>query len=158
VETLPLGVSSSPLRIGSDVSWAFSLNGRLDELRLWNVARTKDQIRSPITLTIANVTPGLVSVWALDGAGNDLVGGQNATPIGVFSFQFSPGSVPCHEGPTTLCLGGGRFSVTVLWHDFAGNSGFGTVGSCGTSDSGFFWFLTPQRGDVDESLERVPLE
>ncbi|MEO8190353.1 MAG: LamG domain-containing protein [Acidobacteriota bacterium] len=146
-ETVPLGVSSSPLRIGSDVSWAFTPTGCIDELRLWNVARTKAQIRSTINTTVHSPTPGLVSVWAFDGAGNDLVGGQNGTGVGQYSFQFPPAVGHCDPGPHVLCLQN-RFAVAVEWRDFAGNVGDATVASCGTSDSGLYWFFSPQNVEM----------
>ena len=42
----PLTTNGHPLRIGSDFDWERSPTGLVDEVRLWNVARTTDQIRA----------------------------------------------------------------------------------------------------------------
>lgn len=41
-------------------------NGTLDEVRLWNYARTLDEIRTTMFTTVAVNEPGLVSYWRLD--------------------------------------------------------------------------------------------
>jgi IPT/TIG domain len=46
----------------------------------------------------------------------------------------------CTPSATTLCLGGGRFSVTASWHKSDGSSGSGTAVPL-TSDTGYFWFF-----------------
>jgi ELWxxDGT repeat protein len=64
----------------------------------------------------------------------------------------SPGTVvvwrPCTPSDEHLCLGDGRFRVTVRWtdhHSPFGESGFGQPVRLptGTDDSGSFWFFTP---------------
>ena len=47
---------------------------------------------------------------------------------------------PCVAGPTTLCLNGGRFRVTVFYATPEGASGPG-MGVSLTGDSGYFWFF-----------------
>jgi hypothetical protein len=44
-ETAPRSVSTRPLRIGSDLNWDFMAEGGIDDLRIWKVARTQEQIR-----------------------------------------------------------------------------------------------------------------
>jgi hypothetical protein len=46
-------VSTTTFRIGSDTSYAFTPEGGIDELRIWTVARTQDQIRATMTATYA---------------------------------------------------------------------------------------------------------
>ena len=48
---------------------------------------------------------------------------------------------PCVAGPNTMCLRQDRFRVEVIWTDLDGNQGLGSVASCGTPDSGLFWFF-----------------
>ncbi len=47
----------------------------------------------------------------------------------------------CLPSATTLCLGGGRFEVSVAWESPAGASGAGQAVAL-TTDSGYFWFFT----------------
>jgi ELWxxDGT repeat protein len=46
----------------------------------------------------------------------------------------------CVAGATTLCLGDGRFELTVDWSDFSGGSGVGQAHPL-TADTGSFWFF-----------------
>ncbi len=41
----PRAVSITPMRIGSDPDWDFMAEGGIDDLRIWKVARTQQQIR-----------------------------------------------------------------------------------------------------------------
>lgn len=56
----PQSVSTRPLRIGSDADWDFPVEGGIDDLRIWKVARTQDQIRqtmfAPYILEANDVT------------------------------------------------------------------------------------------------------
>ncbi len=52
------------------------------------------------------------------------------------------GPAACTPSATTLCLGGGRFAVEVLWRDFDGNTGPGQAVAL-TADTGYFWFFGP---------------
>jgi len=55
--------------------------------------------------------------------------------------EASGGTAPCRAGPATLCLGGGRFAVSVAWQDFSGNRGVGRTVDL-TGDTGSFWFFS----------------
>ena len=83
-ETGPMGVTTSPVRINSDASWAFSF-GSIDEVRLWNVARSQADIRAAMNVTIDAAQAGLVAVYHLDGNADDALAGHNGTSHGVFS-------------------------------------------------------------------------
>jgi hypothetical protein len=48
----------------------------------------------------------------------------------------------CVAGGTTLCLGDGRFRVTVVWRTSGGDSGDGQAVPF-SDDTGFFWFFDP---------------
>src|SRR3954453_13570092 len=45
----PRTVSTTPFRIGSDAAYNFTPEGGIDDLRIWTVARTEDQIRATMT-------------------------------------------------------------------------------------------------------------
>ena len=55
LETTPRSTSRSTVafRIGSDVSYTFTVEGGIDDLRIWTVARTQDQIRATMTAPYA---------------------------------------------------------------------------------------------------------
>jgi hypothetical protein len=108
----PPTTSASPVRIGSDVSWQYSPAGDIDEVRLWNVARTQAQILSTKNVAINSPQTGLVAVWPLDGNGNAVVGGFNGNPNGTTSFQSIP-EPPAGPWLTTTQLPGYQFKVRI---------------------------------------------
>ncbi|HEX6790179.1 MAG TPA: LamG-like jellyroll fold domain-containing protein [Candidatus Krumholzibacteria bacterium] len=58
-------------------------DGILDEVRIWNYARSLGQIRSAINAPIAIATPGLVARWSLnEGAANDVAGSAGTVVTG----------------------------------------------------------------------------
>ena len=145
----PLTTSSDPVRIGSDVSWQFTPDGSIDEVRIWNVARTQAQIRSTINVRINAAEPGLVSVWGLNGNANDAVGGRNgATGGSGVGFLTFPVALNCGSNTATaLCLDD-RFLVTAEWRTSPASSGPGRTVSCASDDSGLFWFFAPENWEV----------
>ncbi|MEO6326878.1 MAG: LamG domain-containing protein [Thermoanaerobaculia bacterium] len=58
-----------PLRIGSDVSWNFPPNAFLDEVRIWNVARSAEQILGWQNHPILASQFGLTALYRFDGNG-----------------------------------------------------------------------------------------
>lgn len=115
-ESGPLTTSTSAFRIGSDVSWQLTPTGSIDEVRLWNVARTTAQIRSTINVRITTPQPGLIAVWPLDGNTADIIGGHNGAVggSGVGALTF-PALANCGvSSATQLCLQN-RFAVRAYW-------------------------------------------
>ena len=53
----------------------------------------------------------------------------------------------CTPAPARLCLEGGRFAAEIRWQDPTGNQGWGGAESL-TSDTGTFWFFTPDNPEV----------
>jgi hypothetical protein len=47
-ETAPRSTSTKPFRIGSDPEWDFMAQGGIDDLRIWSVARTQEQLRQTV--------------------------------------------------------------------------------------------------------------
>ena len=84
---------AAPLHMGW-VNSAYSgpdyLHGWLDEVRIWNVARTAQEITQTINTTInaANAPsyPGLVGCWSFDGNANDSTGVNHGATFGTASF------------------------------------------------------------------------
>lgn len=145
----PLTTSTDPVRIGSDVSWQFTPDGAIDEVRLWNVARTQAQIRSTINVPITTAQPGLVAVWGLNGNANDVIGGRNGATAGSgVGFLTFPVALNCGSNTATaLCLND-RFIVTTEWRATPASSGTGRTVSCSSDDSGLFWFFAPDNWEV----------
>lgn len=140
-ETGPMGTSTSPVRIDSDANWEFSF-GNIDEVRLWNMARTQDEIRSTITTTINAPQPGLVAVYHLDGSPNDAIAGRNGTIAGTGAYLNAAVALTCGSTTTTsLCISGSRFSVSSKWSLPDGTRGIGTVVPGSSASSGLFWFF-----------------
>jgi hypothetical protein len=154
IQSFPAGgpptTSTSPLRIGSDVSWQFTPSGSIDEVRIWNVARTRDQIRSAINVPITTDQPGLVSVWGLNANANDPVGGHNGTIGGSGANYFTfPVTSSCGSSTTNaLCLDG-RFAVSIQFRTGAPGTAMGTAHvPVAGPNSGLFWFFAPENWEV----------
>ena len=71
-------------------------NGALDEVRVWNVARTQLEIQSTANAQITTITPGLVARWGMDeGTGSALAGSAGTTVNGTvtgtaFTWALGP--------------------------------------------------------------------
>jgi hypothetical protein len=67
-ESAPPSLSTTSLRIGSDPNWDFMAAGGIDDLRIWKVARTQEQIRqtmfAPYILEANDVTGQFQSLEA----------------------------------------------------------------------------------------------
>ncbi len=78
VSGFPMGNSTRLLRIGDDYSndppfnsGSQTFNGTIDEVRIWNVARTHAQIRDDMCRQLTGTEPGLVGYWNMnEGTGN----------------------------------------------------------------------------------------
>ncbi len=139
--------NSAELRVGSDVSWPWSPTGAASEVRLWSVARTIDQIRSTINVTLTAPQPGLVAVWNL-ASGADSLGTYGGTWNGaVTPVPLSPAGPCTASTAAALCLAD-RFALTVGWRDGSGSTGAGTVVPAASGGSGIFWFFSADEWEV----------
>jgi hypothetical protein len=151
-ETGPLTTSTNPMRIGSDVSWVHTPAGSIDEVRLWNVARSTAQIRATINVPITTPQPGLVALWALNASPNDTFGVHNGTAVGAgLTVGVFPAIASCGSSTLgALCLQG-RFQITTGWrtNPTPGTpiDGGGSVVVAGPN-SGIFWFFSSDNWEV----------
>jgi len=151
-ETGPLTTSTAAMRIGSDVSWVHTPSGSIDEVRLWNVARSITQIRAAINTPITGPQPGLVALWALNGNANDSIGGHNGVATGAgLSVGVFPAIASCGSSTVNaLCLQD-RFQITTAWRTNATpgtpTDGGGHVVVAGPN-SGIFWFFSSDNWEV----------
>jgi len=146
-EAAPLTTNTQPVRIGSDVDYSgFPTDGTINEIRLWNVARTTAQIRSTINVPITAPQPGLVAVWA-NGGPLDVVGVHDGVLHGtVPKLTFPVTALPCSSTTNFLCVRD-RFVVTTKWRTTT-SSGNGTVAPLATFQSGIFWFFNVTNWEV----------
>ena len=79
IENLQLDFSDAIFRIGCEVNTDGQFwNGALDEIRIWNVARTKDEILASMNSPLTGNENGLVGYWNFDdGTANDLTANGN---------------------------------------------------------------------------------
>jgi proline iminopeptidase len=88
----PMSIDNSDLFIGKgdpEFSSGEYFHGVLDEIRLWNVARSPQEIRAALTTPLTGKEPGLVAHWDFDsgtardrtGHGNDGVLGPNVQTV-----------------------------------------------------------------------------
>ena len=89
-------VSTLPLRIGSDPNWDFMAEGGIDDLRIWKVARTQEQIRqtmsAPYVLEandVAGQFQGLEAWYRFEGDAMDSWRTHHGTIIGT-GIGFAP--------------------------------------------------------------------
>ncbi|HEX7828898.1 MAG TPA: LamG domain-containing protein [Thermoanaerobaculia bacterium] len=148
--TWEAGVTASPAawRIFSDISYEFTPVGAIDEVRFWNVARTRDQIRSRINRLITAAQPGLVAVYSLDATANDVVGSLHGTKNGSANYLNGAITTGCTTSTNTLCVGpSGRFALSATWKT-ASASGVAKVVPYQTSDSGLFTFFSDSNWEM----------
>ncbi len=58
-----------PVNIGRDGIYGENFDGAIDEVRIWSVARSGEEIAADMRRTVPADTPGLASCWRLDEAG-----------------------------------------------------------------------------------------
>jgi hypothetical protein len=104
-ETAARSTSVKPVRIGSDPDWDYMPAGEIDDLRIWSVARTQEQIRDTM---FVRYNPQVNSAWfpsleawyAFEGDAKDSWHTQHGTVNGT-GLGFAQGTVftlPRHRG------------------------------------------------------------
>ena len=107
----PLATSTAPMRIGSDVQWEFAPSGSIDDVRIWNTARTQAQIRQTINREPLGTQPGLVAYYRFQGNVLDSRGSRHGTVVGSQTgFLELPSGAPCVPEIGRLCLQN-RFAI-----------------------------------------------
>lgn len=152
-ETGPLTTSTAELRIGSDVSWEVTPAGAIDEVRLWNVARTLAQIREGISHPITAPQGGLIAVWGFDGNAQDVVGPHEGSTQGSgVGFLTFPVAANCGATTATSHCLLSRFLITARWrtNPLPGTitDGQAQVAGCPNEGSGLFQFFSPNNWEI----------
>ncbi len=100
--TTPMQSNTSSFRLGIRQGGTYPLAGSMDEVRIWNIARSADDIRSNIHLLQAPATPGLVAEWRLDEmSGNniyDQINGLNGYLINMEAGDRTQSTMPLGWG------------------------------------------------------------
>src|SRR6185436_1862899 len=134
--THPVGIATGLDRQGDPEGF---LDGTVDEVRIWNSARTAAQIAANFNLRITGPTSGLVARWGLDegtgtavtsSAGTTLNGTIIGTPTTGWNwanaapFNLAPPTAPV--APTALNASAtGTHNIHLTWTDNSNNeSGF----------------------------------
>jgi hypothetical protein len=92
----PMPVTNDVLRIGHDVNFNARPHGAIDEVRIWNVARTEGEIAGMMNTPITSPMAGLVAVWSLDGSPEATVGGFGGADVGDTAYGSTlPDPNPC---------------------------------------------------------------
>ncbi len=121
-----------------DGSFSFSssntnefLDGKLDELRVWNYARSEQQIRENMHLTLSGSETGLLNYWQLnEGSGtmaHDYTGNCNGSLTGLGSGNWVNSTIPLGGGnsnsQTVTSTGNAIFTGTGFSSNFTALSG-----------------------------------
>lgn len=88
LQSAPLGTSANEMRIGRGNTEPGS--GNLEEIRLWTVARTQQQVDSNKCRkfrTSFSSSGGLLALWHFDSTYVDSISGYNGTPFGSVGFD-----------------------------------------------------------------------
>lgn len=98
-----IAVDNRPVFIGSNAQeTAKFFNGKMDEVRIWNVARTQTQIREQMHLTLQGTETGLVSYLQFNQDNGtiapDLVGGSDGTLKNMLNANWTNANQPIAKG------------------------------------------------------------
>lgn len=153
LEAGPLSVSASEMRIGSDISWPRTPTGAINEVRLWNVARTQTQIRDDMDNPITAAQAGLIAVWSLAGNAQDVVGPHDGSLQGTgVGFLTFPPLANCGATTATAHCLLNRFLITARWRTNPApgsiTDGQAQVAGCANSGSGLFQFFSPNNWEI----------
>ena len=98
-----LGISDRMLRIGSDrdvLGDEGGLHAYVRELRIWDKARTGDEIHADAFKALTGQEPGLVGLWPLTQGLEDVAGGHDAGRIGNAALARAAPEVTAFPEPT----------------------------------------------------------
>lgn len=106
-----------PLRLGADGNNAYTIDGDMDEVRIWNTIRTEADIRNNMCQKISGAESGLMAYYRLDEtSGNTLTNSASAS-TGFFDGSFAGAPVRIASGAAI-----GDAAVNLYATSFAGQS------------------------------------
>lgn len=165
----PIRTNDQPVVIGRNLlnTWN-DWFGRVDEVRLWNVARTYEQIRDDMCHGLTGSEPGLVGYWKFDegsgGTAADSSGhGNTGTLMGGPVWDVGKADCPpCTPPPSGLVSwwGGDQNPLDLVGANhgtLAGGAGYasGEVGQAFTLDGSLAYVQLPASATLRPSLITV---
>ena len=88
IPPIDLRNSSYPLVIGAIPPFGY-FNGRIDEVRVWSVARTPDEIAASFNTPVDPASPGLVACYRFDDGPADSAGANHGALAGSAALVFT---------------------------------------------------------------------
>ncbi len=77
------------LYIGNEANNSSGINGKIDEVRIWNFARPSAEILSTLKNKLAGTEPGLIAYWNMnEGSGTELI--DNSPNNNTAAIEFAP--------------------------------------------------------------------
>ena len=96
------GSSNLKLNIGKSPEGQSYFQGKVDEGRIWDVARTDNEIRENMHLPLTGTETGLISYWQVNEGGGtmayDLVSGNHGTLHNMDNSDWKPSTIPFGAG------------------------------------------------------------
>lgn len=77
-----------PFRLGADGNAAYPIDGDMDEVRIWNTARSVADIRTDMCRKLGGTEAGLMAYYRMDETGGTTITNSAATSIGFFNGTF----------------------------------------------------------------------
>ena len=104
--------------------------GKIDEVRIWNTARSQQQIREDMHLTLEGTETDLINYWQFnEGSGttvSDAVGGCTGTMYNMTQGSWVPSTIPAGSGVSntqTETTGSVTFTGTGFSADYSSQNG-----------------------------------
>jgi len=99
-----LTTTSLPLQIGADQGYSGrEFDGQIDEVRVWNIARSQTQIQQTMNHRLFGNEPGLVGYWRFD-EGTGLLAGDSSGHGNTGTLTNGPSWVPSSAPITSVQL------------------------------------------------------
>ncbi len=110
-------LGNTPVTIGNRVALDRPFKGIIDDVRIWNVARTQQQIQDNMHKELTGVETGLISYWKLnEGEGNtayDSAGSNHGT---IYGASWTDGVPPqVFDKALTIITPGNDYSDQFAW-------------------------------------------
>jgi hypothetical protein len=88
-----LATTQTNVRIAYSLPTDAHFDGIIDEVRIWNVARTADEIKSTMSVRLTGNEPWLVALWHFD-EGDGTTAADSSTMHNDATLEFNPVRVP----------------------------------------------------------------
>ena len=138
--TTPIGTSANPFTLARRVDGSLPFTGQMDEVRVWNVARTASEIQTNMYRTMTGNEPGLIIYYKCDeGIGTSINDSSTNHFIGTFISGASWIASPIFSAATLPATDVDATQVTL--------NGIANQIGCGT-DAWFEWGTTTNYGNV----------